>query len=175
MLAIAVAIWIEDRGPAFYYSYRVGQHGIQIRFYKFRSMRVNADKLRDSLIDQKDSQGVAFKMKQDPRITGTGRFIRKYSLDELPQLFSVLLGDMSIIGPRPLPLCEGYACGEANFARYFVKPGLVCLREISGRSNLSFERWMQLDLEYVQKRSVLTDLKIFLKLVPAVLAAEGAY
>jgi lipopolysaccharide/colanic/teichoic acid biosynthesis glycosyltransferase len=174
-LFVAIAIWLEDRGPILFIAPRVGQFGAPIRFYKFRSMTVNAEKLKHGLLGQSDAQGVAFKMKNDPRVTKVGRFLRKFSIDELPQLLSVLLGDMSIVGPRPLPISEGYACGVDNFKRYIVKPGLLCLREVSGRSNLTFERWMELDLEYVRTRNLLLDLKIFLKLIPALLAADGAY
>lgn len=174
-LAIALAIWFEDRGPIFYRQGRVGRYGVTIPFYKFRSMKVNADDLRDALLAQSDAEGVAFKMKNDPRVTKVGRFIRKYSLDELPQLACVLSGYMSIVGPRPLALSEGHACDEHQRARYLVKPGLVCLREIGGRSELSFEQWMDLDLQYVSNRSFWYDLSIFAKLIPAVLKARGAY
>jgi lipopolysaccharide/colanic/teichoic acid biosynthesis glycosyltransferase len=175
MIIVGAMIWFEDRGPVFYRQSRVGRYGVPINFLKFRSMFVNADRMRDALYAQSDAQGVAFKMKNDPRVTKIGRFIRKYSVDELPQLFSVLLGDMSIIGPRPLPLKEGYAMNECQRVRYLVKPGLLCYREIGGRSNLSFDEWMRLDAEYVKNRSLLVDLKILMMVVPAVLKAEGAY
>ncbi|HWD41486.1 MAG TPA: sugar transferase [Fimbriimonas sp.] len=172
---VAALIWIEDRGPILFVKPRVGRFGAPIRFYKFRSMTVDAERMHEGLLSQSDSVGLAFKMKNDPRVTRVGKFIRRYSIDELPQLISVLLGDMSIVGPRPLAMGEGYKCGETNMARYLVKPGLVCLREVKGRSHLSFEEWMRLDLEYIQNRNLLLDLKIFLALFPAVLAAKGAY
>lgn len=175
MIAVAIMIYTEDKGPVIYRSARVGRFGVPIHFYKFRSMLVNADKLRDALLAQSDATGVAFKMKNDPRVTKIGKFIRKYSIDELPQLFSVLSGEMSIIGPRPLPLKEGYACDEHQRVRYLVKPGLLCFREIGGRSNLTFEEWMRLDAEYVRQRSIFVDAKILMMVVPAVLKAEGAY
>jgi lipopolysaccharide/colanic/teichoic acid biosynthesis glycosyltransferase len=173
VLLISIAIWLEDKGPVLFVRPRVGQYGAPIQFYKFRSMRMDAEKIQSSLVS--DVEGVAFKMKNDPRVTRVGRILRKTSLDELPQLLSVLLGDMSIVGPRPLPLKEGYDCGNDAFVRYLVKPGLLCIREVSGRSNLSFERWMELDLEYVRTRSLWVDGKIFIKLIPALLAADGAY
>jgi lipopolysaccharide/colanic/teichoic acid biosynthesis glycosyltransferase len=175
MILVAFMIWCEDHGPFLYRQARVGRFGVPINFYKFRSMWVDADRMRDALYAQSDSQGIAFKMKDDPRITRVGRFIRKYSIDELPQLFSVLAGHMSIIGPRPLPLNEGYACEEHQRVRYLVKPGLLCYREIGGRSTLSFDQWMKLDAEYVRTRSIIVDLKILVLVVPAVLKAEGAY
>lgn len=172
---ISLLIWLEDRGPVIFVQSRVGRFGVPIRFLKFRSMRKDAEKLRAQLLAQSDAVGVAFKMKDDPRITKIGKFIRKYSLDEFPQLITVLTGEMSVVGPRPLPLIEGYACGDENFVRYLVKPGLICFREVSGRSKLTFEQWMNLDREYVQKRSLLLDLKIFFMLIPALLKTDGAY
>ncbi len=174
-VVVALWIWIEDRGPIFYVQQRVGRYGVPIPFYKFRSMRVNAEALRAQLLSQSDAQGVAFKMKDDPRVTKIGKFIRKFSIDEAPQLFCVVAGYMSIVGPRPLPLIEGYACDPVQSQRYLLKPGLLCFREVGGRSNLTFEQWMDLDLEYFRTRSLAVDCMIILKAVPAVLRATGAY
>jgi len=175
LLVICAIIYLDDRGPIIYRQWRVGRYGVPIPFYKFRSMRVDADRLRAELLAQSDATGVAFKMKNDPRITRIGKFIRKYSLDEVPQLFCVLSGYMTVVGPRPLPLSEGYECVGAQRVRYLVKPGLVCLREIGGRSLLSFEEWMNLDEQYVRTRGFWVDMKIFAKLIPAVLKAKGAF
>lgn len=174
-VVVGFLIWREDRGPAIYRQWRVGKYGVPIRFYKFRSMRTDADRIREQLLAQNDAEGVAFKMKDDPRITRVGRLLRKYSIDELPQFFSVLSGQMSIVGPRPLPLSEGYACAEGQTARYLVKPGLLCFREVSGRSRLTFDEWMRLDAEYVASRSFWLDLRIMARAIPAVLRADGAY
>jgi lipopolysaccharide/colanic/teichoic acid biosynthesis glycosyltransferase len=174
-LIIGLLIWFEDRGPVLFTQPRVGRFGVPIKFFKFRSMRINAEELREQLLAQSDAVGVAFKMKNDPRVTRIGKFIRKTSLDEFPQLLSVLTGEMSIVGPRPLPMKEGYRCGAPNAIRYMVKPGLICFREVSGRSKLTFDEWMRLDRKYVEERSLWLDLKIFMKLVPALLKSDGAY
>jgi lipopolysaccharide/colanic/teichoic acid biosynthesis glycosyltransferase len=172
---LAVLIKMEDRGPVFYKQFRVGRGGALIPFWKLRSMRVDADAMRHCLLKDSDSVGAAFKMKNDPRITKIGRIMRKLSLDELPQLFGVLAGDMSIIGPRP-HLCEEVATyDERQRRRLDVKPGLLCLREIRGRSNLTFEKWIEMDLEYVDSRSVVLDAKILLGAIPAILKGDGAY
>jgi lipopolysaccharide/colanic/teichoic acid biosynthesis glycosyltransferase len=175
LIAVGLFIYFEDRGPILYRQWRVGRYGTLIPFYKFRSMWVDADKMRDALLARSDSKGIAFKMKNDPRITKVGRFIRKYSIDELPQLFCVLSGYMSIVGPRPLGLPEGYECAGSHRKRYLVKPGLVCSREVGGRSLLSFDEWMDLDEAYVDNRGLWTDFKIFVRVIPAVIRARGAY
>jgi lipopolysaccharide/colanic/teichoic acid biosynthesis glycosyltransferase len=174
MVLIAIAIWIEDRGPVFYTSTRIGRFGQPFRFYKLRSMHIDADSRLQTLIHKSDADGVAFKMWVDPRATRVGRFIRKYSLDEVPQLFNVLCGTMSLVGPRPqLPKeVEHYTAEQQQ--RLFVKPGAFCLREISGRSHLSFEDWLRLDLEYVQTRNLWLDLTIIVRVVPAIIFAHGA-
>lgn len=175
MAVVAICIWAEDRGPLLYRQPRVGRFGVPFWFYKIRSMRIDADQIREQLLAQSDAEGAAFKMKADPRITRVGRVIRKFSIDELPQLFSVLAGHMSIIGPRPhlQEEVKSYRCDQR--ARLLVKPGLLCLREIKGRSLLSFEEWVRLDLEYVNQRSLLLDLKIFVLAIPAVLTGKGAF
>ncbi len=175
LLLTAIFIWIEDRGPLLYRQPRVGRFGVPFWFYKIRSMRTDADAMRHELLEKSDAKGAAFKMRQDPRVTRVGRVIRKFSIDELPQLFSVLGGHMSIVGPRPHLASEVATYSEMEHVRLFVRPGLLCLREVSGRSKLSFEEWIRLDIEYVEKRSLWLDLKIFCLAIPAVLKGDGAY
>lgn len=175
MLGTSLMIWAEDHGPVVYRQKRIGRFGVPFSFYKFRSMRVDADRIRAELLAQSDAEGAAFKMKRDPRVTRIGRIIRKFSIDELPQLFSVLAGHMSIIGPRPHLQEEVDTYSMDHKVRLLVRPGLICLREISGRSHLSFDEWLDLDMQYVQTRSLMLDIKIFLKAIPAVLTGHGAY
>lgn len=175
LVTVAAAIYWEDRGPLIYKQTRIGRGGKPFSFYKFRSMVVNADALKAKLAAQNEASGPIFKMKHDPRITRVGRLLRRYSLDELPQLWNVLRGDMSLVGPRPHLPQE--IASEPNYPleRLSVPPGLLCLREVSGRSQLTFEQWLTLDLEYIQRRSVALDLWILLRALPAVLKGEGAY
>jgi lipopolysaccharide/colanic/teichoic acid biosynthesis glycosyltransferase len=174
-IAVALAIWCEDRGKIFYYQTRVGRNGVHFHFFKFRSMVPNADKLKDALMTQNQAGDVIFKMENDPRITRVGRFIRRYSIDELPQLVNVLKGEMSLVGPRPhLPREVAKYTGR-QAERLSVQPGLLCLREVFGRSKMTFEEWINLDLLYIEHRSVATDTMILLRTIPAVLMAEGAY
>jgi lipopolysaccharide/colanic/teichoic acid biosynthesis glycosyltransferase len=175
ILIVALIVKLQDGGPILYKQTRVGKLGKTFNFYKFRSMRVDADKIRQELLHLSDAKGAAFKMKHDPRRTPFGTIMRKYSLDELPQIFAVLVGHMSVIGPRPHLPSEVETYTQEQHLRLSVKPGLICLREIKGRSHLSFEEWLRLDLEYVETRSLFTDLKIFLLSIPAVLSGHGAY
>ena len=172
---IAALVWLEDRGPIFYSQWRVGKGGRVFRFWKFRSMVVHADRLKAELAQDNEAEGPIFKMRSDPRVTRIGRVLRRYSLDELPQFWNVLRGDMSLVGPRPHLPSEVACYSEAHFLRLSVQPGLVCFREVTGRSNLSFERWMELDLHYIRCRSLGTDLSILCRILPAVLRGEGAY
>ncbi len=175
LLLVALIIWLEDRGPAFYYQTRVGKDGKTFRFYKFRSMVVNADAIKAQLARENEADGPIFKMKNDPRITRIGRFLRRSSVDELPQLINVLRGEMSIIGPRPqLPReVDLYTPIQKN--RLLVQPGLFCLREVFGRSAVGFEQWIALDLLYIERRGLRTDLWILAQIMPAVVRADGAY
>ena len=175
LVIVALVIWFEDRGPIFYYQVRVGRDGRHFRFYKFRSMVQNADAIKAQLEAQNEADGPIFKMKNDPRITRIGRIIRRYSVDELPQLLNVLRGDMSLIGPRPHLPREVALYTERQHDRLKVQPGLLCLREVLGRSNMTFEQWVELDLLYIQYRSFQTDMRILLRTIPAILKAEGAY
>lgn len=175
LVAIAVLVWAEDRGTIFFQQKRVGQHGRHFAFYKFRSMVPNAEALKETLAAQNEATGPIFKMKADPRVTRIGRVLRRYSLDELPQLWNVLKGDMSLVGPRPHLPRELEQCPSYPQERLSVPPGLICLREVSGRSALTFEEWIALDLEYVRNRSLWLDLSILLRAIPAVLRGDGAY
>lgn len=175
LLLVGLAIVLEDGGPILYYQSRVGRDGRPFRFYKFRSMVKNADAIKEQLAALNEADGPIFKMKNDPRITRIGRFLRRSSVDELPQFINVLRGEMSLIGPRPhLPREVDLYAGRQK-QRLLVQPGLVCLREVHGRSNLTFEQWIELDLLYIENRSVCTDLSILAQLVPAVLKGDGAY
>jgi lipopolysaccharide/colanic/teichoic acid biosynthesis glycosyltransferase len=172
---LAIVIAVNSPGPVFFKQRRYGFRGRVIYMYKFRSMVVDAEALRDTLVHKNEASGPIFKMKNDPRVTKVGRFIRKTSMDELPQLLNVLLGEMSLIGPRPLPLKEVDLCDERQWTRHLVKPGLLCYREIGGRSRLTHEEWIESDLRYVSDRSFLTDCHIFYRAFGAVLRSEDAY
>lgn len=172
---VALFVWAEDRGPIFYRHQRVGQHGKLFPFYKFRSMVPQADRMKAALMQQNEAGGPVFKMRQDPRVTRIGRVLRRFSLDELPQLWSVLTGDMSLVGPRPHLPEEVARYAPEMQTRLTVQPGLICLREVSGRSNLCFERWMETDLDYIRRRSLALDLAILVRVLPAVFKADGAY
>jgi len=171
----AAAIKLDSRGPVFHRAVRVGRNGRKFTFLKLRSMQVGAEELRGLLLHLNQAEGPAFKLHNDPRVTRVGRWLRKLSLDELPQLFHVLQGHMSLVGPRP-PFPEEVERYEPwMLRRLSVRPGLTCLWQIRGRSDLSFEEWMRLDLEYVDRLSFGLDLKILALTIPAVLSARGAY
>ncbi len=175
MALIAVLIKLTSRGPVLFWQYRLGENGIPFRFYKFRTMRPDAEKLRVELHERNEASGPVFKIRRDPRITWLGRWLRKTSLDETPQLFHVLLGQMSLVGPRP-PIPEEVAHYKPwERMRLAVRPGLTCLWQISGRSDIPFERWVALDLEYIRRRNLLLDLQILVRTLPAVLSGRGAY
>jgi len=172
----ALAIYLESPGPVFFKQKRVGKNGRHFDFYKFRSMVINAEKLKDQIISENESDdGVIFKMKKDPRITKVGRFIRKFSIDELPQLFNVLKGDMSLVGPRP-PLPREVAEYTLNDRkRLHVIPGITCIWQVSGRSDIPFKEQVELDKQYIKSKSIVKDIIILLKTIPAVLTGKGAY
>ncbi|MDF7797929.1 sugar transferase [Pontiellaceae bacterium B1224] len=175
-LIVALCILIEDGFPVIYTQKRVGLNGCEFQFYKFRSMVRNADQLREGLEAQNESNGgVTFKMKEDPRVLRCGRFLRRFSIDEIPQFFNVLLGDLSIVGPRP-PLSDevkAYTLNERK--RLHVKPGLTCLWQIGGRADIPFNEQVGLDMQYIQSQSIWKDIIIMLKTIPAVLFGRGAY
>ena len=171
-----LAIKLEDPGPSIFKQERVGRWGKTFTMFKFRSMVMDAEKLKKQLMDQNESEaGVIFKMKKDPRITRVGSFIRKYSIDELPQLFNVLNGDMSLVGPRPPVPAEVQEYSLADRRRLDVTPGITCIWQVSGRSDIDFEGQVRLDVQYINSQSFLTDVMILLKTVPAVLLGKGAY
>jgi len=172
---IALGIALEDGGPVLFSQVRVGKHGRSFRFLKFRSMVRNAEALKDRLAAQNEACGPIFKIRDDPRVTRIGRWLRKSSLDELPQLFNVLRGELSLVGPRPHLPREVERYTDEQRRRLLVQPGIVCLREISGRSRLTFERWVELDLQYIEDQSLALDLRILLGVIPAVLRGDGAY
>lgn len=175
-LIIAIAIKLEDsRGPIIFTQVRVGKNGKYFKIYKFRSMRVNAEEELAKLESQNDVKGAMFKLKNDPRVTRVGHFIRKRSLDELPQLYNVLIGDMSLIGPRPPLVNEAAAYSKRDLQRLRVRPGCSGLWQISGRNELDFDEMVDLDLEYIQKRSILFDLEIIWKTVVQMIFPKGAY
>jgi lipopolysaccharide/colanic/teichoic acid biosynthesis glycosyltransferase len=172
----AVLIKLTSRGPIIFSQIRVGKYGRHFKFYKFRSMYIDAEARKAELMKLNESKdGVIFKMKHDPRITPIGRFIRKFSIDELPQLFNVLFGDMSLVGPRPpLPSeVKTYTIEERK--RLNVTPGITCLWQVSGRSELPFQEQMALDKEYIASRSAWKDFVILLKTIPAILSGKGAW
>ena len=175
LLLAAIAIKLDSPGPVFFIQQRMGFNKRRFRMFKFRTMSVGAEARLKELEHLNEKQGPIFKIRNDPRITRVGRWLRKTSLDELPQLINVLLGDMSVVGPRPLSLRDALLLEEAwQKRRFSVKPGLTCLWQVSGRSNLSFEEWMQLDLEYIDQWSLVLDCRILLRTIPAILLARGA-
>ncbi len=175
LLIVALAVR-SDGGPAFYSQVRVGKDGKKFRIYKFRSMCINADspEMLAKLKAFNEMDGPAFKMKNDPRITKVGHFIRRTSLDELPQLFNIFLGDMTIVGPRPPLVSEVAQYTDYQRQRLLVKQGLTCYWQCSGRNNINFDEWVELDLKYIRERSLWTDIKIILMTIPAVLSGDGA-
>jgi lipopolysaccharide/colanic/teichoic acid biosynthesis glycosyltransferase len=174
--AAAVAVKLTSPGPVFFKQVRVGKHGKPITIYKIRSMYVDAEKRLAELQDKNESKGgVTFKIKRDPRITPVGRIIRKFSIDELPQLWNVLNGTMTTFGPRPPLPREVAKYGPHERRRLEVKPGLTCLWQVSGRSDLSFEQQVALDIEYIDKATLKDDVEILAKTVPAVVTGKGAY
>ena len=170
-----LAIKLEDGGPIFFVQDRVGKWGKIFRMYKFRSMVIGADKLKETLQDKNEAGDVMFKIRRDPRITRVGRIIRKLSIDELPQLFNVLKGDMSLVGPRPPLPNEAAKYTLHDRGRLEVIPGLTGLWQVKGRSDIDFHGQVRLDLQYIESQSLKGDLILLLKTIPAVLSGRGAY
>ncbi len=175
MLLVALAIKLTSRGPVIFKQVRVGQGGRHFWCYKFRSMCIDAEDKKQMLMHLNEASGPVFKIKKDPRVTPIGSFIRKLSIDELPQFFNVLKGDMSIVGPRPPLPSEVSSYTAYQRGRLSVRPGITCLWQVNGRSNISFERWVELDLLYIETMSFTNDVKIVLKTIPAVLKGSGAH
>jgi len=175
LLCVAVAVKITSPGPVFFLQDRIGLNKRRFKIWKFRTMVSDAEKLMPALEGQNEAVGPVFKIKRDPRITPLGRWLRRTSIDELPQLFNVLKGDMSLVGPRPLQLRDFNGFNEDwQRRRFSIKPGMTCLWQVNGRSGISFDQWMLLDLQYMDEWSLWLDLKILAKTVPAVLKGAGA-
>ena len=175
MLIVAILIKLEDpKGPIIFSQVRNGVYPKTFKMYKFRSMYIDAEERLQELMHLNEQSGPAFKIKDDPRITKIGKFIRKTSLDELPQLFNVLKGDMSLVGPRPAIPREVEQYTAYQKQRLFVKPGLTCIWQVSGRNNIEFDQWVELDIEYIKTRSLWLDIKLILLTIPALLGDENA-
>jgi exopolysaccharide biosynthesis polyprenyl glycosylphosphotransferase len=172
---LALLVKLEDGGTVFFAQTRVGRFGREFQMYKFRSMRVNAEaELQRLLVRNEHAEGVTFKIKNDPRVTRIGRWLRRFSLDELPQFFNVLRGDMSLVGPRPPTPREVSMYSLADRRRLAVKPGITCFWQVSGRSNIDFSGQVKLDVQYIETAGFWVDIKILFKTVPAVVAGRGA-
>lgn len=174
-ILVALTIVVTNPGPVLFSQARCGQGGRAFRLLKFRTMITDAERIRHELAHLNEMSGPMFKVRLDPRVTRVGRFLRKFSVDELPQLFNVLRGDMTLVGPRPSIVAEVDAFTDHQRRRLDVKPGLTCLWQVSGRSDLGFDEWVALDLQYIEQRSFWLDLRILVRTVPAVLSGRGAY
>ena len=175
LLLISIAVFISSRGPILYRSQRPGIGGEPFSCFKFRTMRSGADQQQADIESLNEASGPLFKIRDDPRMTSVGRFLRRFSLDELPQLLNVLLGQMSLVGPRPLPQRDFDQLEEWHKKRYLVLPGITGLWQVSGRSELDFDDLVRLDFLYLERWSVALDLTILVKTVPAVFSRRGAF
>ena len=175
MLVAAIAIKLDSPGPALFRQTRVGKWGEPFTCFKFRSMYIDAEARKEKLMALNEASGPVFKMKHDPRVTRVGRIIRKLSIDELPQIFNVLRGDMSLVGPRPPVPKEVAQYTFDQLRRLDVTPGITGLQQISGRSDMSFKRWIELDMQYIAEQSLWRDIEILIKTIPAVVSGKGAY
>jgi len=175
LLSVALLIRVTSRGPVLYVQERVGRGGEPFRMVKFRSMYRDAHARRDEHADMNIHQGPIFKIRDDPRITPVGRAMRRLSIDELPQFFNVLMGSMSLVGPRPALPEEFLDYTERERQRLLVKPGVTCIWQVSGRSDVDFDTWIDMDLEYIEDWSLRLDLKLLARTVPAVITGRGAY
>lgn len=175
LIIVALLIFIDDpKGSPIFKQIRVGRNGKEFRMYKFRSMVVNAEEILKTLQDKNEKDGPVFKMKNDPRITRVGRFIRKTSIDELPQLFNIIKGDMSIVGPRPALKKEVAVYTEVQKQRLLVRPGLTCIWQVQPhRDAISFDDWVKMDIDYINRRSLLLDLKLIFRTVLVVITGQG--
>ena len=174
ILIVSILIKLESKGEVIFKQKRVGLNGKEFYMYKFRSMVINAEELKKQLESQNEMSGPMFKIKDDPRITKVGKFIRKTSIDELPQLINVIKGDMSLVGPRPSLPKEVKKFEQWMMERLEVKPGLTCIWQISGRNNIDFEDWMKLDIKYIRERSFKLDMKLILKTVLVLFGDKNA-
>ncbi|MFL0246221.1 sugar transferase [Candidatus Clostridium stratigraminis] len=174
LIITALAIRLESKGPIIFSQERIGLNGKAFKMYKFRSMVENAEELLDKLKNKNEMSGPMFKIKKDPRITKVGRFIRKTSIDELPQLFNVLKGDMSLVGPRPNLPREVIRFNEYQKQKLLVKPGLTCYWQVMGRNKIGFEQWMELDIKYLKERNTWVDIKLIFKTFSVFFGDDGA-
>ena len=174
-LVTAIAIKLEDGGPVFFSAKRYGKDMSTFYMRKFRSMIPDAESRIKDLLKDNEMTGHTFKIKDDPRITRVGKFIRKYSIDELPQLWNIFVGDMSIVGPRPIITLNMDTCDDYDKQRWLVRPGLTCYWQVSGRADVKWAQWIEMDLDYIENMSILEDIKLILKTIPVVFRAEGAY
>ena len=174
-LLIALAIKLSSRGPVFFVDRRIGVGEREFPMLKFRTMVADAAELQETLEERNEATGALFKMRDDPRVTGVGRVLRRLSLDEIPQIVNVLRGEMSLVGPRPLPLRDYELLEDWHHARYAVLPGMTGLWQISGRSGLNFDDLVRLDFTYIENWSIWLDISIIAKTIPAVLTRRGAY
>ena len=174
LVVVALAVKLTSKGPIFYSQLRSGQGGKPFRIYKFRSMVVDADDRKKDLMAINEQDGPAFKVKNDPRVTKIGRFLRKTSIDELPQLWNVLKGEMTLVGPRAMYCPEMDACNRWQRRRLDVRQGITCIWQVGGRSSVPFDEWMRMDMRYIGKRSLWRDIKLLLQTIPAVLFRKGA-
>jgi len=175
MLVTAIAIKLDSPGPVIFRQERVGKWGKRFTCYKFRSMYIDAEARKKELMALNEADGVVFKMKNDPRVTRVGRIIRKLSIDELPQIFNIIKGDMSLVGPRPPVPIEVAQYQYDHFRRLDTIPGLTGLQQVTGRMGISFSRWVELDVQYIEEQSLLKDIEIILKTIPAALFGKDAY
>lgn len=175
-LLVGILIKLEDwEGPVFFKQKRVGKNEVVFDMYKFRSMVCNAEELKASLVKDNEATGPVFKIRLDPRVTKTGKFLRKTSIDELPQLLNVLKGEMSLVGPRPALPNEVALYNNYEKQRLMIAPGLTCLWQVNGRSDISFHEWVEMDLTYIRHRCLLLDLKLILKTIFVLFGSKGAY
>jgi exopolysaccharide biosynthesis polyprenyl glycosylphosphotransferase len=174
LVAVALAVKLHDRGPLLFRQVRLGKDGRRFYCYKFRSMCIDAEARKHEVAQLNEQDGPVFKIKEDPRITRVGHLIRRYSLDELPQLFNVLLGDMSLVGPRPPVPSEVARYSWWQRRRISVRPGLTCLWQVKGRNKVSFEKWMEMDLFYIDNWSLWMDIKLMMQTMPAVVRGTGS-
>jgi exopolysaccharide biosynthesis polyprenyl glycosylphosphotransferase len=175
MIITAIAVKLDSPGPILFRQTRVGRWGEHFPCYKFRSMYIDAEQRLQELMALNEADGPVFKMKDDPRVTRVGQIIRKLSIDELPQLFNVIKGEMSLVGPRPALPREVAQYEYEQIGRLNAVPGITGLQQVSGRSNVDFKRWIELDLQYISEQSLWKDIEILIKTIPAVLASRGAY
>ena len=174
LIIVGILIKFESKGPIVFTQKRVGKDGKEFDMYKLRSMVVNAEEIKEKLKEQNEMSGPMFKMKDDPRITKVGKFIRKTSIDELPQLFNVLKGDMSLVGPRPPIPHEVAEYNNYQMQRLLVKPGLTCIWQVSGRNSIGFDEWVEMDLDYIKNRNLFMDIKLIFKTIGVLFGDDNA-